>query len=436
MKQAHLDDTSNERWPRVRILFTSDFLDPDDIGGSGRVILEAGSRLVRCGHEVTILAGGKTAEYCTRTRLGVPFEWASFAYPRGDDRSVRTWIQMRREARLAFRNLPTRPDLIIHNQPLTADVLSTGRTPVIYLFHSPWPLEYLAEAHADADLSSIGQHRPRTRIAVAARRFLELKAVRGARQLVTLSETMKRHAQEIHGIPQERITVLPGSADFDRFTPVGPSRRQEIRARLGVSEDSTLLVSVRRLIPRTGIDLAVEAFRQALAVTPKLQLFIAGQGSLREELEALVRPLGLGDRIRFLGYVPDDELPDLYRAADAALMPTRALEGFGLSTLEALASGTPVLATPVGGSVEILSGLDPRLLAQQTSVAGLEALFVRWAQNPDQLASLRDRCRQHAEDGYSWDAMAQGIEAIAKSLIPPGISNAPSSQPVTPTASA
>ena len=92
-------------------------------------------------------------------------------------------------------------------------------------------------------------------------------------------------------------------------------------------------------------------------------LAIAGSGSLAAGLERLARELGVADSVFFLGRVPDDDLPALYAAADLFVLPTVAYEGFGMATIEALASGTPVVGTPVGATPELLRGLDPRLVA-------------------------------------------------------------------------
>ena len=148
----------------------------------------------------------------------------------------------------------------------------------------------------------------------------------------------------------------------------------------------------------------------------RTRLLVAGTGPAAADLERRSRSLGIADRVRFLGHVPDAELPDLYRAADITVMPSRALEGFGLSTLESLASGTPVIATPVGGSVEILEELDPALLAEEVSSGAIAAALSQWCSPRAPLAELRDRCRPFVESRYTWEQMARGIEHVAAEL--------------------
>src|SRR5207248_6833614 len=117
------------------------------------------------------------------------------------------------------------------------------------------------------------------------------------------------------------------------------------------------------------------------------QLLIAGAGSRRADLEALARSLGIAEHVRFLGFVPDADLPLYYQAADCFVLPTRELEGFGLVTVEALACGTPVLGTPVGATPELLDPLDPSLilrgLAPETMAEDIRRYLEAEQQDPE-----------------------------------------------------
>ena len=104
---------------------------------------------------------------------------------------------------------------------------------------------------------------------------------------------------------------------------------------------------------------------------PRFTLAITGDGGQRESLERLARSLGIAERVRFLGRVSESELRALYAAADLYVLPTVAYEGFGMSTVEALASGTPVLGTAVGATPEILAPIDEALLVPQADAESL-----------------------------------------------------------------
>jgi glycosyltransferase involved in cell wall biosynthesis len=132
-----------------------------------------------------------------------------------------------------------------------------------------------------------------------------------------------------------------------------------------------------------------------------LDLVIVGKGSIGDRLRRLSSNLGLGDRVRFAGQVSEDELRDWYRAADLFVLPTVAYEGFGMATLEALASGTPVVGTPVGATPELLRPLDPRLVTRDSEPDALAATISGALEiaGPE----FRQRCRAYACADFAWD---------------------------------
>jgi glycosyltransferase involved in cell wall biosynthesis len=138
---------------------------------------------------------------------------------------------------------------------------------------------------------------------------------------------------------------------------------------------------------------------------PDALLLIAGKGALSGELEARVRSLGLEGNVRLLGFVPDEDLPIAYRAADLSIVPTVALEGFGLIAVESLAAGTPVLVTPVGGLPEVVSDLSANLVLPGSGAGdladGLAAALMGELTLPD-----AGTCQSYARDRYDWPVIA------------------------------
>ncbi len=170
-------------------------------------------------------------------------------------------------------------------------------------------------------------------------------------------------------------TRIPGTYDDARFAPAAD--RAAARAALEIPPDGPLLVAVRRLVPRNGVDRIAEAARAARqAGFGAARFVIAGSGPDREALERRVARAQVDDRVRFVGRICEQDLVRLYQAADFALMPTRELECFGLPAIEAMACGTPCLATPVGGLVEGLAAF-PRLLADDNTTEAFTTLVLR-----------------------------------------------------------
>jgi glycosyltransferase involved in cell wall biosynthesis len=169
-----------------------------------------------------------------------------------------------------------------------------------------------------------------------------------------------------------------------------------------------------------GLEHLLLAVKAAIQRAPGLFLVIGGAGPLDGALRELAVREGLSDRVRFAGFIPELQLPDYYRMADLFVLPTRELEGFGLVTLEALASGVPVAGTPVGGTPEILSRLEPNLLFRGATAASMAetivACYRKVKDHPRQWADLGERCRSFAERHYSWDASADALESLYLNL--------------------
>ncbi len=217
-----------------------------------------------------------------------------------------------------------------------------------------------------------------------------------ASALITVCEDLKQKLIAL-GEAESRIVTLRNGVDLQRFSP---GDRAAARARLGI--DGFTLLSVGSLIPRKGHELIIAA----LADLPDASLLIAGSGPMRSELESVAREKGVGPRVRFLGEIAHDALSEAYRAADIFVLAS-SREGWANVLLEAMASGTPVVATNVNGTPEVIR--DPKLgiLVEERSAAALSRAIqdLRRSQ-PDRRA-----VRTYAEQ-FSWDETARANKAL------------------------
>jgi glycosyltransferase involved in cell wall biosynthesis len=227
--------------------------------------------------------------------------------------------------------------------------LLQGRRNVTH-FHGPWGSESLEEGKG--------------RAAAVVKRRLEAAVYRRADRVIVLSEAFGRLVTETFGVAEERVRLVPGAVDTARFALTGP--REDSRRALGLPLHRPVLVTVRRLVHRMGLATLLEAMPAIVRAVPEVLLCLAGSGPLRGALEAQVEALGLRENVRFLGFVTEAMLPHLYYAADVNLVPTTALEGFGLVAAEAMATGTPSMVTPVGGLPEVVGGLSKDLIFAST----------------------------------------------------------------------
>ena len=298
-------------------------------------------------------------------------------------------LGVRRAARSA---LATGADVVaghfaIYTLPLL-DLL--GDTPLVVHFHGPWALESASEGDGRAK--------------AWLKRQLETRVYRRADRCIVLSEAFRTLLHRTHGVPLDRIRVVPGGVDVDRFAvDASPAAA---RARLGWPQDRPILLSVRRLARRMGLENLVEAFARVRATLPDALLYIAGTGPLDTALEAEIRARDLADHVRLLGFVPDRDLPYAYRAADLSVVPTVRLEGFGLITVESLAAGTPVLVTPVGGLPETVSALSEALVLPDATVDALTTGLTAALRTPASLPSPAS-CREYARSTFGWPAIAR-----------------------------
>ena len=165
-----------------------------------------------------------------------------------------------------------------------------------------------------------------------------------------------------------------------------------------------------------GLEDLIQAMRPVAAAHPDALLLIGGKGHREAALRAEAAALGLDAHVRFLGFVADDDLPALYRAADLNLVPTVALEGFGLTTVEALAAGTPSMVTPVGGLPETMRPLSPDLVFEATGPAaigrGLDR-FLRGAFTVPDAETCRRAARRYEGGRIAAEIAAVYREAVA-----------------------
>ena len=182
---------------------------------------------------------------------------------------------------------------------------------------------------------------------------------------------------------------------------------------MGIGPDGILFLSVRRLERRMGLVDLIDSFKPVAREFPKAHLCIGGKGALAGILEERIRIHDLADRVRLLGFVSDADLPGHYTAADCTVMPSTDLEGFGLSTIESLACGTPVIGSRRGATPEILEPLNGNLLFD--SAAELTQKIRVIIENRA-LLPARQECRDFVLQRYTWERVITSVERICLNL--------------------
>ncbi|GAB2671483.1 glycosyltransferase family 4 protein [Paenibacillus thermoaerophilus] len=313
----------------------------------------------------------------------------------------RQWAFRREAARLM--DDPDRPvDLLYaHFSPYSLGPALEARKrniPVVMTFHGPLAQEVGVEGGGW-----------KKRLLRLYYEQVEKSAYRLADRFVVLSRSFSRILQESYGVPAGKITIVPGATDIDRYKP--HENRPEVRRQLGIDPDRPVVLTVRRLMRRMGLLELVEGWESVVRRVPDAQLLIGGKGPLRDDLQREIDSRGLSGSVRLLGYIPEEKLASYYQAADLFVVPTQYLEGFGLITAEAMACGTPVAATRVGGSAEILQPFAPRMLfADKTAEAigeGLADLLSNRQQWP-----TPEQCRSYVLSRYTWSHVGHRLKRV------------------------
>ena len=271
--------------------------------------------------------------------------------------------------------------------------------PLVVHFLGPWARESRAA----------GEH---SGLRFWVKQRMESAVYRRAQRLIVLSEEFKRILVGDYSVPPWRVDVIHPGVDLERFTPGG---REAARVRLGVPEGQFRILSVRRLVPRMGLETLLRAWAE-LDGGQDLSLVIAGGGPEKPALENLAKDLNLKS-VSFPGIIPDPDLPDWYRAADLVVLPSLELEGFSLVALEAMACGTPVLATNIGGLGEVLPDLNGSLVYPAGDVNALANRINRFLADRGDFPS-RASCA-HFAARFGWDNVARSTIAVYEAAMQP-----------------
>jgi glycosyltransferase involved in cell wall biosynthesis len=293
-------------------------------------------------------------------------------------------------------------DLVASHHPLyTLPVLPMIKAiPLVVHFHTP----YAAEGSTENDY----------RLKNRAKHWMERTVYSRATRCITLSKAFATILHESYGIPLNRIRVVPGAVETARFDVA--ETRVEARQLLGWPTDRPIVFTVRRLFRRMGLENLIDAVGIVRKSIPDILVMIAGKGWMLEELRERIKSAGLENHVRLLGFMPDEDLPAAYRAADLTVVPTVSLEGFGLTTVESMAAGTPPIVTPVGGSPEVVGGLSHDLIVPDWTPEALSAAITA-AIRGDLKLPTAGQCQAFARQNFDWATIAARVRAVYEEAI-------------------
>lgn len=368
----------------------------DAPGGMGRVAWDIAMVLRERGHDIAMVSIDHRRG-ATRSSLQVEQGVPICRYVRPQ---VPAWHPRRAEKMIGAATVAVREHLgnrkwdIVHmHTPFTGvgALRAIGRGPrYVYTLHSPIVAEQEINWRTQGWVGRLKMLFGR-----AALQRLEHEALAPADVIHTLSQFSRGQVEHYHRLGQ-RVQIIP---HWSRPEMRRTLDRAAARQKLGWPADEKVFFTIRRLGPRYGLDLAIKAVAPLLR-THHARFVLGGDGPWRGKLEALAQAHGVADRVAFLGRVSDEQLTLAYQAADLFLLPTLALECFGIIILEALACGCPVLSSDTCAIPELMRPILPEFIVPAGDLAALrekaEAFLTGRLAAPSP-----DKLMQFVSDGFS-----------------------------------
>ncbi|MEA3502045.1 MAG: glycosyltransferase [Actinomycetota bacterium] len=354
------------------------------IGNARAVHLQRWAKAFRdAGHDVDIIS------IRAASIPGIPVHTIAVGPANDPSRSwsFLSYARLAAEARRAVRRCD--PDVVHAHFTSTSGVFAraSGRHPVVT---TAWGSDIVP-----AD----GIHQSRTL------RFINRWALAGADRITVTSRYMTTWATDL--LPGAVVDIVPFGVDTDAFHP-----RTEPAESSGPS-----IGLVKSLEPRYGIEHAIRAMPIILNAEPGAQLTIAGEGSLRSDLETLVEDLGLGGAVEFVGRVEHDSVPHLMRSFDVLLNTTVVPESFGVVILEGSATGIPVVTSDVGGVREVCVDNRTALLIPPGDVTALATAVVTLAQDQGMRERFGAAGRAFVQEHFEWDHSVTAMLTVLEDAV-------------------
>jgi glycosyltransferase involved in cell wall biosynthesis len=374
---------------------------PPHIGGIEKVAAEQSKRLVKMGYDITVLTsrphkedigsateGINALHYPTQglaEKIGLPYPIPWFeAYP-------------------LFKAVINKCDLVhAHGHPypstwLACKVAKQFKKPFIVTQHNTF-IDYdswlnLAESLNDWTIGTT--------------------VLRNADRVIAVSKKTREYVLKL-GAEKAKTAVIYNGVDADFFRAMD---KEKCRIRLSLPKNRTIILSIRRLFYKNGLNTLIEVASHLTREYHDLLFIIVGTGPDRGFIENRIRELDLSNNVKLAGFVPDEQLPLYYNAADCFVIPSSSGEGLPMVLLEAMACGLPVVSTVTGGTAEIIKeGKNGFLAPPRDSKTLANAVAKTLSQKTESLAMGREN-RKTIEKDFTWDKNVKQLHAIYKELL-------------------
>ena len=378
----------------MKILMLTWEYPPIIVGGIARVVHDLSKRLIKDGHEVTVVTYRDNAdvpEYENDKGVNVYRVDNYMIHPN----NFIDWIMQ-----LNFNMLSKATEII--NKEGGFDVIHAHDWLVTYAAKSlknAYDIPIVATIHATEAGRNSGIHDETQRYINDTEWLLTYEAT----EVIVNSNYMKNEIQRLFGLPFDKINVIPNGINLSNFT--GIERDYDFRRQYAMDNEKIILY-VGRLVYEKGVQHLIAAMPKILSNYNDAKLIIAGRGGMMDELRAEASNLGLNDKIYFTGYLNSKQVQKMYKCADVAVFPST-YEPFGIVALEAMLAGVPTVVSDVGGLDEIVThGVDG--MKSYAGNANSIADSVTALLYDHQLATnVSKKAKQKVKDQFNWEKIAQ-----------------------------
>ncbi len=232
-----------------------------------------------------------------------------------------------------------------------------------------------------------------------------------AKSVIMCSNFMMKEVVNHFHLPQEKVSIIPNAIDTHEY--VVDVDKEAVRKRYGVMPHEKLVVFIGRLVPQKGVEYLIRAIPLIVRNHGETKFLIVGDGWSRSNLESMATATGYGNKIRFLGFIPDSERIELLKSADVLVIPS-IYEPFGIVALEGMTAGVPVVASNVGGLSEIIEHDRTGMLAYSENPESFAWCVNKVLSDHGYADWIIENAKKKVNEEYSWESVARKVSEVYK----------------------
>ena len=387
----------------MKILMLTWEYPPRIVGGIARVVHDLSKRLIKDGHEVTVVTykDGDVPYYENDKGVDVYRVDNYMIHPN----NFIDWI-----LQLNFNMIAKATEIINKNGKFDVihahDWLVANAAKAL---KNSFDIPLVSTIHATESGRNSGIHDETQRYINDTEWLLTYEST----EVIVNSNYMKGHVQGLFGLPFDKINVIPNGINVNNF--VGIDRDYDFRRQYAMDNEKIILY-VGRLVYEKGVQHLISAMPKILANYHDSKLIIAGKGGMMDELRAQAFNMGLSDKVYFTGYLNSKQVQKMYKCADVAVFPST-YEPFGIVALEAMLAGVPTVVSDIGGLNEIVEHRIDGMKSYAGNANSIADSVLSLLYDPQLAANVAKRARIKVKENFNWNKIAQDTHYIYEQAI-------------------